>query len=109
MNEQSDLDVATMDRILYLVERHDDRKAIGLIELERQVSRCQLPGYPNPPALERSTRITRARDRRYEPRAIPVAHRGAGGQERIVPPQVGVSMDRHGCDLQLGTPGSLVQ
>ena len=95
--------------VLDLVERHDHRVDVRLVELERQVGGGEEPRDGDLAPAERRARVGRRRLARHQPRAVAVAHRGAGRQQGVPVRQVGVGVDRDRRDLELAAPGALVE
>ena len=81
VDQQAGVDIAAENGLLDLVERNDDRKEIGLIEFEREVSARHHPRNGDALAGDFFASHRLARD---EHRTITVAHRCAMGKQRVL-------------------------
>ena len=104
-----DVHLAPMDRVLDPIERHHHLDEFGLVELERQIGGGEQPRHGDPQSAERRSRIGRAGPGAHQPGAVAVAHGRAGAEQRVLPPDVGVGVDRDGGHLELGPAGALIQ
>jgi hypothetical protein len=74
MDQETNVYIATMNRVFDLVERNDDADAVRLIELKREVRGRQLAGHRNSQAAERKARIVRPLHPGDQARPVSVAH-----------------------------------
>ena len=109
VDEEPDVHLAPMDGVLDPIERHHDLDEFGLVEPQRQIGGGEQPRHGDPLSAERLPRVGRAGSGAHQPRAIAVAHGRAGAEERVLPPDVGVGVDRDGGHLELGPAGALIQ
>ena len=109
VDQQPDVHLAPLDRVLDPVERHHDRHDVRLIELERQVgggqlARARRPGGPGARRVDRPGAVA------WRPAGpVAVAHGGARAEERVVAPEIGVGVDRDRGHLELRAAGALVE
>ena len=77
-----------------------------MVKFECQIGACHHARNGNAPAGDFFPRHRLARD---EHRAVTVAHRCAVGKKRVLIGEIGVSVDRDGCHIELTTKGASIE